>query len=345
MVYNKKKVLVGMSGGVDSSVAALLLKRAGFEVVGAHMKCWDYDEPECSGSEDEKAARLAASHIGIPFYVFDFQKEYKRKVFDYFLKEYKAGRTPNPDVMCNKFIKFGLFFEKALELGFDYIATGHYARINKGRLLKGKDKDKDQSYFLAFIKPSVLKRVIFPLGKYTKKEVRKMAERAKLPTALRPDSQGLCFVGEVKMESFLKRYIKQKPGLIADAAGKTIGRHNGLWFYTIGQRKGIGLAGGPYFVLEKDLENNVLVVTKNEQDLLKKELTAKNINWLAGNFQKSSDRVKVMIRYRQKPTLATLSLRSATKVVFDKPQRAITPGQSVVFYKNQQLLGGGVITG
>jgi tRNA-specific 2-thiouridylase len=344
MVFYKKKVLVGMSGGVDSSVAALLLKKSGFEVAGAYMKCWDYEAPECTGSEDERLARITASFIKIPFYVFDFQKDYKKKVFSYFLKEQKAGRTPNPDVMCNRFIKFGLFLKKAEDLGFDFIATGHYARISNGKLLKGKDKNKDQSYFLAFIKPNSLKKVIFPLGNYTKIQVRKIAEKAKLPTAFKPDSQGICFIGEVKMENFLKKYLKQKIGPIVDESGKVIGKHKGVWFYTIGQRRGIELSQGPYYVLQKNFKKNILVVTKDEKKLFKKELIAKKINWLCKDLNKSLPlRVSVMIRYRQKPALATLFYNKTAKIIFDKPQRAITPGQIVAFYKRQRLLGGGII--
>lgn len=344
----KKKILVGMSGGVDSSVAALLLKKTGFDVAGGYMKCWDHSSVECTGSDDERSARLAASHIRIPFYIFDFRKEYKNKVFDYFLKEQKAGRTPNPDIMCNLHIKFGLFFDRASSLGFDYMATGHYVKKCANRLRIAKDKQKDQSYFLALIRPNVLDRVVFPLGEYTKKEVRKIAQKAGLPNAKRKDSQGLCFVGEVKMESFLKEYLGPKPGLIVEKSGKTIGSHQGIWFFTIGQRKGIGLSGGPYFVWRKDLKNNLLIVTKNENDLFEKELTAKNVNWLSGSAPKLPLRVKVKIRYRTKPAPALLTktpkgLLPHVLIKFDKPQRAITPGQSVVFYQRAELLGGGVI--
>jgi len=360
----KKKVLVGMSGGVDSSVAAALLKEAGscpelgrrVEVVGAHMKCWDEKAQGCNSSDDEAMARRAAAHLGIPLYVFNFVKEYKKRVFDHFLREIKAGRTPNPDTLCNREIKFGLLYDKALKLGFDYVATGHYARLRpvksgvKGQvsgvsLLRGKDKDKDQTYFLYQVPGKRLARVLFPLGDYTKSEVRKLAKKLKLPNAERKDSQGICFVGNVKLNDFLKRYIKPKKGDIVDMNGNVLGGHEGVSFYTIGQRKGIKLSGGPYFVVAKDAKKNTVIVSKNEKNLKKKELLATDLHWVTGTAPKLPFEAKAQIRYRQKsfPVTVKKSMVGRVKVVFGKPQKAVTPGQAVVFYKGKEVLGGGVI--
>ena len=327
-----------MSGGVDSSVAAALLKRAGFDVVGAHMKLNDFS------SEGEKRARKVAKILKIPFYAMRFEKEFKKRVVDCFLKEYKAGPTPNPCVVCNKEIKFGLLLEKALSLGADFIATGHYARMADRRLLKGKDKEKDQSYFLWQLSQNQLSRILFPVGNYTKEEVRKLAKKFGLPVFDAPESQEICFISG-SIEDFLKKYLKEKPGSVLDKQGKILGRHRGLWFYTIGQRKGIGLSGGPYFVLDKNIKQNVLIVTKNEKDLLKKELVVKNVNWISGKPLKLPMKIKTKIRYRHKAVSARIYNIQNTryKMLFDKSQRAITPGQSAVFYSGQELLGGGII--
>ena len=338
-----KKVIVAMSGGVDSSVAAALLKRADFNVSGVFMRFWSEGkkaENRCCSSESEKRARQVAAKLGIPFYVFNFEKEFKKRIVDCFLKEYKQGRTPNPCVVCNKEIKFGLLLEKALTLGADFIATGHYARLQNGRLFAARDKEKDQSYFLWQLDQKQLSHILFPLGDYTKPEVRKMAEKFGLPEAATPDSQEICFVPKT-INDFLVKYIKQKCGQIVCELpeGSHLGWHRGLAFYTIGQRKGIGLSGGPYWVLDKDLENNQLIVTKNEKDLLKKELFFKNANWLSGQPPKFPLKVKAKIRYRSELSSAALY---KNKVVFDKSQRAITPGQSVVFYRNRELLGGAI---
>lgn len=333
MEKRNKKVIVAMSGGVDSSVAVALLKKEGFNVAGVFMKFWGTGK--CCTPESEKRARLVCEKLGIPFYVFNFQKEFKKKVVDYFSKQEKAGLTPNPCVVCNKEIKFGLLFKKALSLDADYIATGHYAIYKNGKLYKGKDKDKDQSYFLWKLNQKVLKHVLFPVGDYTKPEIVKLAKKFKLPVSGLKESQDICF----------KVDFNKKPGPIVLCSGtnygvnKIIGQHNGLWFYTIGQRKGIGLAGGPYYVLSKDMKKNILVVTKKEKDLYKKELSVKNINWVS---EKPELPVKVMvkIRYRHKPALAKFD---GKKITFNKPQRAITPGQSAVFYHSQELIGGGII--
>ena len=372
----RKKVVVAMSGGLDSSVAAALLKRAGgdelrsssrfanarvFDVIGVFMKFWA--EPEkngligasnrCCSPEAELRARKVANILKIPFYVFNFEKEFKKRIVDYFLEGYKKGITPNPCVVCNKEIKFGLLLEKALALDADYIATGHYARIQKKfvnskqirySLISAKDKNKDQSYFLWMLNQRQLKRILFPIGDYTREEVEKLAKKFKLPVLKARKSVEICFV-QTTINNFLKKHLKPKPGVIITANGKKIGKHQGLFFYTIGQRKGIGLPGGPYYVLDKDLKRNLLIVTKNEKDLLKKELICKNVNWISGKVPKLSQKVKVKIRYRHELARAAIYkiLNTKYKILFSSPQRAITPGQSVVFYKGQQLLGGGII--
>lgn len=329
-----KKVIVAMSGGIDSSVAAALLKRDGFDVVGVFMKLWP--------SFDEKRVQRVAKKLGIPFYVFNFEKEFKKKVVDYFLEEYKKGRTPNPCVVCNKEIKFNLLFKK---LKTDYIATGHYVRRKGNKLLRGKDKEKDQSYFLWKINQKILKHTLFPVGDYTKTEVRKLAKEFKLPVLDIPESQEICFI-QTTINDFLREHLKSKPGKIVTIKGEVIGEHQGLWFYTIGQRKRIELPGGPFYVLDKDLKKNVLIITKNKKDLYKKGLIAKSINWVSGKEPKMPLKVKARIRYRHSEASATIKKQKngRIKVVFSRIQRAVTPGQSVVFYKGQELLGGGIIS-
>ena len=344
MPKKKVKVFVAMSGGVDSSVAAALLKRGGFDVVGVYMKCWQEGEA-CTSQEDERSARLAAAHLGIPFYTWNFLKEYREKVVDYMLKGYEDGITPNPDMMCNKEIKFGLFFEKARKLGADKVATGHYARMREGRLLEGKDKNKDQSYFLSFIKPEVLPYVLFPIGEYTKPQVRLLAKKFGLPNAERKESQGICFIGKLDFTDFLKQHIPLESGNIIDTKGTVLGKHQGLALYTIGQRKEIRLSGGPWYVAEKDHKTSTLIVSKDEKELGKKEAQVTDMNWLSDISSEESQTVDVKIRYRTSSVPATLSQVSPTsyKLVFSDSQRAVTPGQFAVLYKGEQLLGGGVI--
>jgi len=359
------KVVVAMSGGLDSSVAAAFLKRAGFIIVGVFMKFWSEPEKDglvgvsnrCCSPEAEVRARKVAKILKIPFYVFNFEKEFKTKIVDYFLEGYKKGITPNPCVVCNKEIKFGLLLEKALALDADFIATGHYARKQKienrkqkieYKLLKAKDKNKDQSYFLWMLNQKQLKRILFPIGDYTRKEVENLARKFKLPVLKAKKSVEICFIKTI-INDFLSKYLKEKPGPVVEqvhyGVNKIIGRHLGLWFYTIGQRKGIGLPGGPYYVLNKDLKKNLLIVTKNEKDLYKKELIAKNVNWISGKTPKPPFKIKAKIRYRHKASPANIyHLKPNTyHLVFGKPQRAITPGQSVVFYRGEELLGGGII--
>jgi tRNA-specific 2-thiouridylase len=362
MSAKKPKVICAMSGGLDSSVAAALLKRSGFDVIGVFMKFWA--EPDksdligsknrCCSPETELRARKVAKILKIPFYVFDFSGEFKKKIVDYFLKELKKGNTPNPCVVCNKEIKFGLLLEKALSLGADFVATGHYARkrelktqnskVKTYQLLRAKDKEKDQSYFLWMLNQKQLRRILFPIGDYTRKEVENLAKKFKLPVLKAKKSVEICFI-KTTLDDFLRKYLKEKPGKIIDTQGKVLGEHRGLWFYTIGQRKGIGLAGGPYWILDKNVKENTLIVTKNEKDLFKKELICKNVNWISGKEPKLPLKIQAKIRYRHQLTWAvSYKLKAKSyKLVFEKPQRAITPGQSIVFYRGQEVLGGGII--
>lgn len=354
-----------MSGGVDSSVAAALLKKSGFDVIGVFLRFWtpkiDIDsrnfQNQCCSFGAEIRARKVAQILKIPFYVLDFEKEFKERVVDYFLESYKKGITPNPCVVCNKEIKFGLLLEKAMEIGGDFIATGHYARTNlyiknskisknvkTVKLFRAKDKEKDQSYFLWMLNQKQLKRVLFPIGNYTRKEVENFAKKFKLPVLKARKSVEICFI-ETTLNEFLKKYLKEKPGKIVDTKGNILGEHRGLWFYTIGQRRGIFLSGGPYFVVGKDFKKNFLIVSKNEKDLLKKELIFKNANWISGAEPKLPLKIKAKIRYRQPLAGGILSKlnKKKYKLIFGKPQRAITPGQSVVFYRGKEVVGGGII--
>ena len=340
-------MFVAMSGGVDSSVAAALLKKGGFDVVGIYMKCWT-EGPSCTTQEDERSARLAALHLKIPLYVWNFIDRYKEKVVEYMLQGYQEGITPNPDIMCNREIKFGLFFKKAMALGADYVATGHYARITKKStgyaLLKGKDPKKDQSYFLAMINPKVLQSTLFPIGEYEKSQVRAFARKIGLSNADRKDSQGICFVGKVEIGDFLRLHIPQKTGAIVNAAGEVLGQHDGAHYYTVGQRQGLKLAGGPYYVVQKNSAANTLQVTKEEQDIMTGELLVKNMNWFLP-LQEKNDSVLAKFRYRQEDVPVTIKELEdgSIKVIPEVLQRAITPGQFAVFYQGDELLGGGVI--
>lgn len=344
LVNSRTKVFVALSGGVDSSVAAALLKEAGFHVVGAHMRCWD----ECEQMDERRDALRVAVTLNIPFMTFDFIDEYKEHVFQYMVREYGRGRTPNPDVMCNREIKFGVFLEQALNLGADYVATGHYARLRSPgceyQLLEGIDKEKDQSYFLWALNNRQLKHSLFPLGDYTKPQVREIARRIKLPTAEKKDSQGLCFVGKVNFGHFLRGFLPRREGPVVTSEGVVVGKHDGVAFYTIGQRHGLNIGGGvPYYVAGKDVMTNTLVVGKGRDDpiLRKKEILVDHLNWVA-DFREG--RCEVRIRYRQSKLPALLTKDSdGVRVLFDIPQCGVASGQSAVFYDQEKLLGGGTI--
>lgn len=333
MIISKDKtVVVALSGGVDSSVAAKLLKEQGFSVIGVFMRFWS----EKTFSGEEKASEVAKT-LNIPFYALDVQNEFKEKIVSSFFSSLKQGVTPNPCVICNREIKFKVLLEKLSYYKADYLATGHYVRLKEGRIFIAKDKNKDQTYFLWRIKKEWLDRLMFPLGNYEKTETKKIAKKFKLPTAKEKESQEICFISD-STSTFLKRNLPAFPGKIINTSGEVIGEHEGLFNYTIGQRKGIGFPGGPYYVLSKDVEKNNLIVTKNEEELLKKELFYTEENF----FQKISFpfKAEVKIRYRSEPVDAVVE---KGKVVFSSKQRAITPGQSVVFYRNEELLGGAII--
>jgi len=346
------KIVVGMSGGVDSSVAALLLKRAGHDVVGLFMKNWEDDDDDeyCSTREDLIDAAAAADRIGVELEAVNFSAEYKDRVFAEFLREYAAGRTPNPDVLCNAEIKFKAFLDHAMRLGAEKIATGHYARTDGVQLLKGKDAQKDQSYFLHRLNQAQLSRVMFPIGDMKKPEVRRIALEAGLPNHAKKDSTGICFIGERPFREFLNRYLPKKPGPIVNEKGKSLGEHIGLAFYTIGQRKGIGIggAGDAWYVARKDLERNEILIVQGHDHpfLMKKELSASDTAWISGHPPQAPSSHTAKTRYRQADAPCTLSrvLDSEIKVDFSSPQWAVTPGQSVVLYDGETCLGGGVIT-
>jgi tRNA-uridine 2-sulfurtransferase len=353
------KVIIGMSGGVDSSVSALLLKAAGYQVEGVFMKNWEEDDTDeyCAAAEDLKDAQAVADKIGIPLRSINFAAEYWDNVFEYFLEEYKAGRTPNPDIMCNKEIKFKAFLDYAKLLGADYIATGHYTQrtTENGQhyMLRGLDDNKDQTYFLYTIGQEQLAKTLFPVGHIEKPLVRKIAEEYELITANKKDSTGICFIGERKFSDFLAQYLPAQPGPIETDTGENIGEHQGLMYHTLGQRKGLGIGGlknsdeAPWFVLEKDVSRNTLIVGQGHDHpkLLKQTLIAIDPHWVDNQALTQAKQCSAKIRYRQQDSACTVHPieNGRLRVEFKQPQRAITPGQSIVFYDNQRCLGGAII--
>ncbi len=350
---NKKTIAIGMSGGVDSSVAAYLLKKQGYNVIGLFMKNWEDDSSTCTAKQDLDDVSKVCAKLDIAYYSLNFTDEYYKKVFSKCLDDFKTGITPNPDILCNKEIKFKLFLKKALMLEVDYLATGHYAQKelinNQYHLLKGKDPKKDQSYFLYTLKSDILKKVIFPLGNLTKKEVRKIAQEIELPNADKKDSTGICFIGKRKFKDFLSSFLPFTPGKIQTVKGKEIAQHQGLSFYTIGQRKGLGIGGegDAWYVVKKDVKNNILIVDqgKDTSALLADKLIAKDPSWICDKPEKFPYECTAKIRYRQADQKCIIEKieNNILHIGFPEKQRAITPGQSIVFYKDAVCLGGAVI--
>jgi len=352
---NRKKVFVGMSGGVDSSVSAALLQERGHIVTGVFIKTWSPDWLPCTWPEERRDAMRVAAKLKIPLLTFDFEKEYKEGVADYMISEYKAGRVPNPDVMCNKVVKFDAFLKKAKEMGADFIATGHYARVfhggQKSEMFAGVDKEKDQTYFLWTLKQEQLKHVLFPIGDYQKSEVRKLAEKFDLPTATKKDSQGICFIGKLDMKDFLKEYIDELHGDVLNTKGEIIGRHDGASFYTMGQRHGFVISkkctdNKPLFVVDKNLEQNTITVsdTKEIGTSFSRKIELVSLNWTQTVEPDFSKNYQARIRYRQAlQNCKLVKEESGFFVEFETPQESIAPGQSVVIYDGEVCLGGGII--
>jgi len=350
-------VIVGMSGGVDSSVAAWLLLQQGYEVQGLFMSNWDEDEDGyCTAAQDFQDARSVCERLGIPLHRVSFAGEYRERVFSYFLGEYRAGRTPNPDVLCNREIKFGVCFDYARRLGAEWVATGHYARVEHKdgpRLLKGLDREKDQSYFLHAMPAVALARTLFPIGDLRKEQVREIARDLTLPVFDKKDSTGICFIGERPFAEFLSQYLPAQPGDIETLEGQHIGRHQGLMYYTLGQRQGLhiggqaGAAEAPWYVCGKDLDRNVLLVVQGHDHpaMLSDGLVASQLEWVAGRPPAARFQCSAKVRYRQPDQSCGVIVRAdnSVEVSFATAQRAVTPGQYVVFYRGNECLGGGVI--
>lgn len=355
----KERIIVGMSGGVDSSVAALLLLEQGYDVQGLFMKNWEDDDTptDCTATEDRNDAKLVCQELGIPLHFVNFSREYKENVFSVFLREYAAGRTPNPDVLCNREIKFHHFLHYARRLGASRIATGHYARVDcvngEFRLLKGLDTHKDQTYFLHLLNQEQLRSTLFPVGELTKAEVRQLAEEAGFENFSKKDSTGICFIGERDFKSFLSRYLEKDPGEMVTSKGEVVGRHDGLSFYTLGQRKGLGIGGradatdDPWFVAGKDRDTNRLIVVQghNHPTMLSHCLWVRTMHWINGHPPPTPFECCGKVRYLQPDQRATVTALGDDywKVEFDRPQWAVTPGQSLVLYHEDICLGGGII--
>lgn len=353
-----KRVILGMSGGVDSSVSALLLKEAGYDVVGLFMKNWDEKDEDgvCTATEDSDDARRVANQLDIPYYTINFEKEYWDRVFTYFLEEYKNGRTPNPDVMCNQEIKFNSFLDYAMKLDGDYIAMGHYAQVEKRNgeyyLLRGKDRNKDQSYFLSRIGQKALAKTIFPIGNLDKPRVRELAREHGLYTASKKDSTGICFIGERNFDEFLDKYLLATEGNLLDVEGKKVGRHTGLIHYTLGQRKGIGIggvgSGEPWFVAGKSLKNNIVYVAQGENHpaLFSTSLIGENPSWILGKAPKFPMKCTAKFRYRQADIDVTVHMldNGNLHIIYDYPVKAVTPGQIAVLYNEEVCMGSCIIS-
>lgn len=353
------RIIVGMSGGVDSSVAALLLKESGHQVSAVFMQNWDDDDEQCTARQDYRDAKAVCDRLDIPLTAVNFEREYWDRVFTHFLDEYSAGRTPNPDILCNKEIKFKAFLQYARQLGCDFIATGHYVRRSIGgeeptRMLRGIDNNKDQSYFLYTLGQTELQSSLFPVGALAKSEVRELAESAGFHVFSKKDSTGICFIGERKFASFLAEYLPAQPGEMRTTEGKKVGQHNGLMYYTMGQRQGLGIGGSkngseePWYVLQKQLDSNTLIVGQGHDHplLFRSELNTHELHWCSGYQSQDEFECTAKIRYRQEDQKVYVKLQpsNAAFVSFAKPVRAITPGQSIVFYQGEVCLGGGVIS-
>ncbi|MCB1723925.1 MAG: tRNA 2-thiouridine(34) synthase MnmA [Gammaproteobacteria bacterium] len=353
------KVIVGLSGGVDSSVAALSLQQQGYDVEALFMKNWEEDDDadHCSAAEDLADARAVAERLGIRLHTVNFATEYWDRVFAYFLDEYRAGRTPNPDVLCNREIKFRAFLDHALDLGASKIATGHYAGVicdadAACRLLRAHDDNKDQTYFLYMLGQRALRHTLFPLSGLDKTEVRRLAREAGFPNHKKKDSTGICFIGERRFRDFLSRYLPANPGDTVNLEGRRLGRHQGLMYYTIGQRHGLGIGGvadvpdEPWYVVHKDLRDNRLIVAQGHDHprLYRDRLKARQLHWVSGEPPLPGSRLSARCRHRQPLQACTVDIAGdVLDVVFDQQQRAITPGQSVVLYDGRDCLGGGII--
>lgn len=349
------RIVVGMSGGVDSAVSALLLKRQGYDVLGVFMKNWEEKDESgiCTSEGDWQDVQAVCDAIDIPYYNVNFTKEYYDRVFSVFLSEYQKGRTPNPDVLCNKEIKFKAFLDFALKAGAEKIATGHFVQTNEqGELLRGVDTNKDQSYFLYMLKKEQLKRAIFPVGKLKKEEVRQIAREANLPVSDKKDSTGICFIGERHFKSFLSGFLPAQPGVMRAVTGEVLGQHDGLMYYTIGQRKGLGIGGRgdgrSFFVIQKDLDKNELIVAQGEDHPLLYTASAQveQLTWVGQPPCPDNEEIRLTAKFRYRQPDQEIRLvyqNEKAHLVFDEPQRAITPGQSAVFYQGNKCLGGGII--